>query len=97
MIRRPPRSTLFPYTTLFRSRYVSDPSREPRADEDVLPDPVGAEGATEIAAACGRPQVGEELEELLSEPHDPDHEIESERLGTALRLLGLPTDRKSVV
>src|SRR5256885_13563329 len=23
MIRRPPRSTLFPYTTLFRSRYVS--------------------------------------------------------------------------
>src|SRR5438034_4655476 len=27
MIRRPPRSTLFPYTTLFRSR--SDPSRIP--------------------------------------------------------------------
>src|SRR2546425_8030933 len=26
MIRRPPRSTLFPYTTLFRSRY-STPSR----------------------------------------------------------------------
>src|SRR3712207_8309821 len=24
MIRRPPRSTLFPYTTLFRSQYVSD-------------------------------------------------------------------------
>src|SRR3712207_7054975 len=24
MIRRPPRSTLFPYTTLFRSRAVSD-------------------------------------------------------------------------
>src|SRR5687768_18312370 len=24
MIRRPPRSTLFPYTTLFRSRYVQD-------------------------------------------------------------------------
>src|SRR4051794_41668030 len=23
MIRRPPRSTLFPYTTLFRSRYVA--------------------------------------------------------------------------
>src|SRR2546430_13647929 len=23
MIRRPPRSTLFPYTTLFRSRYVT--------------------------------------------------------------------------
>src|SRR2546422_3175190 len=24
MIRRPPRSTLFPYTTLFRSRFVND-------------------------------------------------------------------------
>src|SRR2546423_11820173 len=24
MIRRPPRSTLFPYTTLFRSHYVSE-------------------------------------------------------------------------
>src|SRR2546430_12927790 len=27
MIRRPPRSTLFPYTTLFRSRRISDRSR----------------------------------------------------------------------
>src|SRR5437764_4834694 len=29
MIRRPPRSTLFPYTTLFRSR-EADPARVPR-------------------------------------------------------------------
>src|SRR2546427_2289456 len=28
MIRRPPRSTLFPYTTLFRSRYVLTPAGE---------------------------------------------------------------------
>src|SRR2546430_9887285 len=26
MIRRPPRSTLFPYTTLFRSRFIPDNS-----------------------------------------------------------------------
>src|SRR2546427_5408883 len=26
MIRRPPRSTLFPYTTLFRSEHLSDPT-----------------------------------------------------------------------
>src|SRR3712207_9288222 len=26
MIRRPPRSTLFPYTTLFRSRFADDPA-----------------------------------------------------------------------
>src|SRR5215475_4150696 len=30
MIRRPPRSTLFPYTTLFRTRAAPDPAR-PRA------------------------------------------------------------------
>src|SRR2546422_1102601 len=28
MIRRPPRSTLFPYTTLFRSRMVADQAAE---------------------------------------------------------------------
>src|SRR2546426_8886581 len=27
MIRRPPRSTLFPYTTLFRSRHLRDAAR----------------------------------------------------------------------
>src|SRR2546430_8959163 len=30
MIRRPPRSTLFPYTTLFRSLAAARRSREPR-------------------------------------------------------------------
>src|SRR3712207_7344923 len=35
MIRRPPRSTLFPYTTLFRS--VPDHSRgEPRLHQDIV-------------------------------------------------------------
>src|SRR2546422_5182996 len=29
MIRRPPRSTLFPYTTLFRSHYMSDKMKTP--------------------------------------------------------------------
>src|SRR3712207_7266708 len=29
MIRRPPRSTLFPYTTLFRSPAAADPGRRP--------------------------------------------------------------------
>src|SRR5256885_3433091 len=31
MIRRPPRSTLFPYTTLFRSRGGGEPTRFPAA------------------------------------------------------------------
>src|SRR2546427_4700695 len=33
MIRRPPRSTLFPYTTLFRSRFLLQPHRQPAAPE----------------------------------------------------------------
>src|SRR5256885_17116105 len=36
MIRRPPRSTLFPYTTLFRSEALLDPN-ETLDCEDVLP------------------------------------------------------------
>src|SRR2546423_14619836 len=34
MIRRPPRSPLFPYTTLFRSRRVADPRRVVADDQD---------------------------------------------------------------
>src|SRR2546422_5785623 len=34
MIRRPPRSTLFPYTTLFRSHYPTDP--RPRRSAEAL-------------------------------------------------------------
>src|SRR2546430_7930566 len=37
MIRRPPRSTLFPYTTLFRSRSVSSGS-----SERIVPIPVSS-------------------------------------------------------
>src|SRR3712207_8900750 len=60
MIRRPPRSTLFPYTTLFRSQQRADldpgelrPRRDPRAqldhpghvDGEELGDVRGGEGA----------------------------------------------------
>src|SRR2546422_4502398 len=37
MIRRPPRSTLFPYTTLFRSRPASQPVRNTRGSEHERP------------------------------------------------------------
>src|SRR3712207_8949251 len=43
MIRRPPRSTLFPYTTLFRSDL----------DGGRLAGPVGAEETEDLAAADG--------------------------------------------
>src|SRR2546430_9713707 len=48
MIRRPPRSTLFPYTTLFRSRGVSAAGAR-------LPTRAGARVGT---PALGRPRAG---------------------------------------
>lgn len=72
-------------------RYVSDPSREPGADDDILPDPLGAEHAAAFAVACEHPEVADDLTELLAEQIDPDSVIESERLAHALRLLRLPT------
>src|SRR2546422_1858359 len=54
MIRRPPRSTLFPYTTLFRShrgreggRRVSDPARRRGEDARHHPALQGGEGRSE--------------------------------------------------
>ena len=69
-------------------RYLSDPSYH--GDEDLLSDPLGAEHAEAFAEACGRPDAGEQLGELLAEEIDPDSMIESERLSRVLRLLRLP-------
>src|SRR3712207_9047109 len=50
MVRRPPRSTLFPYTTLFRSRVLDEllGDRRPALDELLLAD-VGPDGARDAA------------------------------------------------
>src|SRR3712207_7548891 len=56
MIRRPPRSTLFPYTTLFRSLC---PSPRPRLGSAALPlrgtPPGSRRGRRLLAAACRSP------------------------------------------
>src|SRR3712207_8344632 len=65
MIRRPPRSTLFPYTTLFRSarRDLLVPRRAPRPVRSVL---AGA-GRRHRARACRRaPRSEEHTSELQS-------------------------------
>src|SRR3712207_8233438 len=57
MIRRPPRSTLFPYTTLFRSRGPRRPAR--RGPPDPRREPAGAHRRGVLlgarAARVGRP------------------------------------------
>src|SRR5256885_12164843 len=55
MIRRPPRSTLFPYTTLFRSWALSSdsPSTTPRAQRTQLSRPARSEEHTsELQSPC---------------------------------------------
>src|SRR5579863_5867169 len=57
MIRRPPRSTLFPYTTLFRSGVLRAEGKVPRrpvARRGVRRRPVGAGRAFQRRAAPGR-------------------------------------------
>src|SRR2546430_8355293 len=56
MIRRPPRSTLFPYTTLFRSRQRAERRIQGR---------VQAHPRTDGAGACG--EIGARSEEHTSE------------------------------
>src|SRR3712207_8294884 len=53
MIRRPPRSTLFPYTTLFRSDPGQDRARAARGDRG---ERATAARAGERGAAGGRPR-----------------------------------------
>src|SRR5207248_11165429 len=62
MIRRPPRSTLFPYTTLFRSGIIIQLSRELIADTGV-----DVEGY--LAMSAGR--IGDRSEEHTSELQSP--------------------------
>src|SRR3712207_7383289 len=61
MIRRPPRSTLFPYTTLFRSRTAPAAARRPRTPGPAGAGPVaGGPGAGTGGRAEGRPPRSEE-------------------------------------
>src|SRR3712207_8162171 len=67
MIRRPPRSTLFPYTTLFRS--IAAPEREATL---LPPAPscstkIGMSGATAIVPRLSRQRVTTRSEEHTSE------------------------------
>src|SRR5690242_21098539 len=60
MIRRPPRSTLFPYTTLFRSLLAAAGRRRPAGNDDA------PEGAAKRTASLPR-RLGDDL--LRSEEH----------------------------
>src|SRR5438309_8006502 len=85
-MRRPPRSTLFPYTTLFRSR------------TDVPLDAHGAEQAAAIADRLSRRPVGRVLASDLRRARSTAETVAA-RLGLAVELTAdlreLDLDRKS--
>src|SRR5258708_21524946 len=72
MIRRPPRSTLFPYTTLFRSRGIGGKLRE-RKRNDRLPQHVELAVARGAGAADIDVHLVGRSEEHTSELQSPDH------------------------
>src|SRR3712207_7893957 len=80
MIRRPPRSTLFPYTTLFRSRKSGD-----RRDGLHLPDhlvatdhpaPLGAAGLHGHAVALRQPGPDRSLARQVGVDRSEEHTSE---------------------
>src|SRR2546430_11190121 len=88
MIRRPPRSTLFPYTTLFRSDHATD---EPAA----LGEPVQHDGQQDYYPSGERLVVGRHTEERLrSEEHTS--ELQSQSNLVCRLLLEKKTKAKSI-
>src|SRR5258708_22839382 len=64
MIRRPPRSTLFPYTTLFRSSACREPWGLSSSS---------ASSPCQFALSCRLKLFGKRSEEHTSELQSPDH------------------------
>src|SRR5258708_31104785 len=73
MIRRPPRSTLFPYTTLFRSQAL--PAQRDHPPPDAVPGRGRAGGRARLAGRGEQLQIPRPVrsEEHTSELQSPDH------------------------
>src|SRR3712207_7776207 len=78
MIRRPPRSTLFPYTTLFRSRLESFEDLRERVAPSQLKEPVGRE---RVERDVDPPQPGRD--QLVDMPRKQVPDRKSTRLNSS--------------
>src|SRR3712207_7148978 len=77
MIRRPPRSTLFPYTTLFRSDIVRDIDSEGRPS-DPLAEPLG-----KLSVVGGEGHRGREAARDFMRERGPREDRKSTRLNSS--------------
>src|SRR5690349_23739880 len=75
MIRRPPRSTLFPYTTLFRSRRLGRTRRRPQHHE-------GGESLSRLAQGARPRQDGRVVRSCRDRAH-PRRDRKSTRLNSS--------------
>src|SRR3712207_7235681 len=85
MIRRPPRSTLFPYTTLFRSR------RSPNTRHQVAEQKLTGGDEPRVALEVGLDRgllpdgaVGQQESKGRQEPHPPSRHANQDRKSTRL-------------
>src|SRR2546425_6927412 len=85
MIRRPPRSTLFPYTTLFRST---------RASELRVADPQFAADAPRVSRRCQR-QLFEDEEAVRRDGRSEEHTSELQSLAYLVCRLLLEKKKKT--
>src|SRR3712207_4238004 len=94
MIRRPPRSTLFPYTTLFRSLAVCSSKPKNSRAGSVMAEPLLAsvltkpptKPATAVRSASSNPQTGFSLGSL------PDHAFQEGAVGDAVEVAVIGAD-----
>src|SRR2546421_7146003 len=95
MIRRPPRSTLFPYTTLFRSRGIMAGSGSAQERLDRIVRGVAPEMVAEVCSAYVM-RAGEVLELFATEGRSEEHTSELQsRSDLVCRLL--PEKKKQYV
>src|SRR2546430_8679359 len=76
MIRRPPRSTLFPYTTLFRSTAVLD-FGEPRNGQSRVRDNLSADDGQMVRKIWGSTTSGSSSADRRSEEHTSELQSQS--------------------
>src|SRR2546427_2908681 len=92
MIRRPPRSTLFPYTTLFRSRLADAPGPE-QAERPALE--LDAEQQLRVPA---RPLAAlHELDALQDAPRSEEHTSELQSQSNLVCRLLLEKKKKKTI
>src|SRR3989441_9022631 len=91
MIRRPPRSTLFPYTTLFRSELDDGEGREGRGDRGNDHAPEDRPLVAAVDARGGEVVVGDRLDRVA---HERSEEHTSELQSLAYLVCRLLLEKK---